>query len=224
MSTPATPRTRSSSQVAKAAKAGQGNRNVWVIVAVVAVVAFAAIIAVALSQESDGGDGGEETADVTITGDPLPDMTTNPEGAVGMAAPELEGTDLSGEPISITNDGRPKVIGFFAHWCPHCQNEVPVIVDWQEAGNQPDDVDFYGVSTNVTPARENYPPSAWFDEEDWTTPTMKDDGASSAYVSYGAGGFPYWVVVDAEGNVVTRTSGELGQEQITQLFEQAAAG
>jgi cytochrome c biogenesis protein CcmG, thiol:disulfide interchange protein DsbE len=223
MSTPASPRTRSSSPVAKAAKAGQGNRNVWVIVAVVAVVAFAAIIAVALSQESGSDDGAAETADVTVTGDALPDMTTDPEGAVGMAAPELEGTDLDGEPISITNDGQPKVIGFFAHWCPHCQNEVPVIVDWQEAGNQPDDVDFYGVSTNVTPARGNYPPSDWFDEEGWTTPTMKDDGASSAYVAFGAGGFPYWVAVGADGNVVARTSGELGADQITQLFEQAAA-
>jgi len=220
MSTPATPRTRNS-QVAKAAKAGQGNRNVWVIVAVVAVVAFAAIIAIALSQESDDGGGSGETAEVTVTGDPLPLMDNDPTGADGLAAPEIEGTDLNGDAISITNDGRPKVIGFFTHWCPHCQAEVPVVVDWQAAGNQPDGVDFYGVSTAVNPARDNYPPSAWFDEEGWTAPTMKDDAASSAHFAYGAGPFPYWVVVGADGNVIGRTSGELGPEQITDLFEQA---
>jgi len=222
MSTPATPRARNS-QVAKASKAGQGNRNVWVIVAVIAVVAFAAIIAMALSQEADDGDEtSSETAEVTVTGSPLPDMGTDPEGAIGMPAPELEGTDLDGNPIAITNDGTPKVIGFFAHWCPHCQNEVPVIVDWQEAGNQPDGVDFYGVSTDVSASQANYPPSAWFDAEGWTTPTMKDDDANSALAAYGNGPFPYWVVVDADGNVVTRTSGELPEDQIAALFAQAA--
>ena len=219
MSTPATPRARNT-QVAKAAKAGQGSRSIWVIVAVVAVVAFAAIIAVALSQES-ADDDATETAEVTVTGTALPLMDQDPTGADGMAAPELQGTDLDGEAISIGNDGRPKVIGFFAHWCPYCQAEVPVIVDWLEAGNQPDGVDFYGVSTSVNPGRDNYPPSSWFEEESWTVPTMKDDETSTAHLAYGAGGFPYWVVVGADGNVVTRTSGELSPEAITDLFTQA---
>jgi thiol-disulfide isomerase/thioredoxin len=220
MSTPAAPRARTY-QVTKAAKAGQGNRNVWVIAAVVAVIVFAAIIAVALSQESDDGDTGVETADVTVTGDPLPNFQQGPDGANGMAAPVLEGTDIDGEAITIGDDGQPKVIGFFAHWCPHCQAEVPVIVDWIDEGNQPDDVAFYGVSTSVSAAQANYPPSAWFDEEGWTTPTMMDDATSTAHVAFGAGGFPYWVVVDADGNVVTRTSGEKTPEQITELFEAA---
>lgn len=220
MSTPATPRARSS-QVAKAAKAGQGSRNVWVIAAVVAVVAFAAIIAIALSQESDSSSRGGETAEVTVTGEPLPLFDADPTAAQGSPAPELEGTSLDGDPISITNDGRAKLIGFFAHWCPHCQAEVPVIVDWIDDGNLPDDVDFYGVSTSVSAARGNYPPSKWFDDEGWTIPTMKDSSSSTAHLAFGAGGFPFWVVVDADGNVVTRTSGELSADQITGLVEQA---
>jgi hypothetical protein len=50
---------------------------------------------------------------------------------------------------------------------------------------------------------------------------MMDDATSTAHVAFGAGGFPYWVVVDADGNVVTRTSGEKTPEQITELFEAA---
>ena len=38
--------------------------------------------------------------------------------------------DFEGDAVAITNDGRPKIILLFAHWCPHCQNEVPVVTEW----------------------------------------------------------------------------------------------
>jgi cytochrome c biogenesis protein CcmG/thiol:disulfide interchange protein DsbE len=222
-SRPPRPRT-SSSSVAKAAKAGDGSKRIWLIAAVVAVVAFAGIIAVALSQESDGDDGGGETAAVTVTGDGLSGFQADPEGAIGQAAPELSGTSVDGEAITIENDGRPKVISFLAHWCPHCQAEVPLVVDWVEANGLPDDVDIVAVSTSVTPGRDNYPPSAWFEDEGWTIPTMKDDAVSTAHAAFGAGGFPYFVVVDADGNVVNRTSGRLAEGQFEALLEQARTG
>ncbi|MBK5221788.1 MAG: TlpA family protein disulfide reductase [Acidimicrobiia bacterium] len=221
MSTPRAPRPRNSA-VAKAANAGNGSKNVWVIVAIVAVVAFAAVIAVALSQESGGNS--DETADVEVAGEGLPLQQVAPEGAIGATAPELSGTGLDGEPISIENDGRPKLIGFFAHWCPHCQAEVPVIVDWLDAGGKPDDVDFYGVSTSVDRTRPNYPPSNWFEDEGWSSPTLIDSSASAAHMAFGAGNFPYWVVVDADGKVVNATSGELGADALTALAEQARGG
>ena len=221
-SRPPRPRT-SSSSVAKAAKAGDGSKRIWLIAAVVAVVAFAGIIAVALSQESDD-DGGDETAAVTVTGDALSGFQADPEGAIGQPAPELSGTSVDGESITIENDGRPKVISFLAHWCPHCQAEVPLVADWVEANGLPDDVDVVAVSTSVNPGRDNYPPSAWFEDEGWTIPTMKDDAVSTAHAAFGAGGFPYFVVVDADGNVVNRTSGRLAEGQFEALLEQARTG
>lgn len=222
MSNSRPPRPRSS-QVSKAANAGEGSKKVWLIAAAVAVVAFAGIIAVALSQESgDGGD--EETAAVEISGDRLPATTENPAAANGMAAPELSGTSVDGEPMAIENDGRPKVISFIAHWCPYCQAEVPRVVDWMDAGNMPDDVDLVAVSTNVTPIRENFPPSAWLDREGWEVPTLMDDDGSSAHAAFGGGGFPYFVVVDAEGNVVTTQSGELPEGALEGLIELARTG
>ena len=120
--------------------------------------------------------------------------------------------------------GDPKVIAFLAHWCPHCQAEVPRLTAWADAGNAPDDVDIVAVSTNVSQVRPNFPPSDWLDEEGWPFPTMKDDALSSAHSAFGAGGFPYFVVVDADGNVVNRTSGELTEGQIEVLLEQARTG
>lgn len=223
MSSSRPPRPRSS-QVAKAAQAGEGSKKIWLVAAVVAVVAFAGIIAVALSQESGSDGGDEETASVEISGDALSSFNDEPAAAVGQPAPELSGTSIEGEPMSIENDGRPKVVAFLAHWCPHCQAEVPRLTAWAEAGNAPDDVDIVAVSTNVSRVRDNFPPSDWLDDEGWPFPTMKDDAASSAHLAFGAGGFPYFVVVDADGNVVNRTSGELTEGQIEQLVEQARAG
>jgi hypothetical protein len=73
----------------------------------------------------DAGDNGttpdgvtiEQIRPVTVTGTALPlfpDAGADP--AVGMAMPELEGASFDGSAVSITNDGRPKVILFLAHW------------------------------------------------------------------------------------------------------------
>lgn len=187
------------------------------------VLGLGLVIAIAISAVSGGTSDEEVYGQVTAEGQNLPPFGGDAanDDARGQTAPTLTATNPDGSTVTIGPDGRPKVVLVMAHWCPHCQNEVPVIVDWIDAGNLPDDVDFYGVSTSVNAARGNYPPSKWFDDEGWTIPTMKDSSASTAHLSFGAGGFPYWVVVDADGNVVTRTSGELSPDQITDLVEQA---
>jgi cytochrome c biogenesis protein CcmG/thiol:disulfide interchange protein DsbE len=213
MSSTRAPRSRTSA-VNKAANAGKGSRNIWIIAAVVVIVAFAGIMAIALSQE-DGGGSGDQTAAVTVSGDPLPPLGAGEAGT----APELAGTSFDGTSVEIGNDGRPKVIGFFAHWCPHCQAEVPEVAEWANAGNMPDDVDLYAVSTDVNPAAGNYPPSAWFDRLDWPIPTMMDDNANTAARAFGLTGYPFWVAVDADGNVVDRRSGRIGTAELEALIE-----
>lgn len=219
MSSSRAPRTRNSS-VAKAAQAGSGSRNVWIIAAAAAVVIFAGIIAVALSQEESSKQ--PETAAVTVNGSPLP--IQDAEGSIGLEAPEISGTSLKGEPMSISNDGRPKLIGFFAHWCPHCQVEVPRIQQWIDDGELPEDVDFVAVSTSISPGQPNYPPSKWFDREKWTVPTLKDDATSTAHAAFGGGNFPYFVILDAEGKVVAAQSGELSRDDLNTLVAVARGG
>ncbi len=214
MSSTRAPRSRSSA-VSKAANAGNSSRTVWIVLAGLLVVGFTVIMAIALAQE-DRPDAGEQTAAVTVSGEPLARFT---DGGEAGPAPEVSGTALGGGSLEITNDGRPKVIGFFAHWCPHCQAEVPEVSDWVNAGNAPDDVDLYAVSTGVNPAAGNYPPSAWFDRVDWQIPTLLDDLANSAANAFGLSGYPFWVAVDGDGNVVDRRSGRIGVDELEALID-----
>lgn len=222
MSSSRPPRPRSS-QVAKAAQAGEGSKKIWLVAAVVAVVAFAGIIAVALSQESGSDGGDEETASVEISGDALSSFNDEPAAAVGQPAPELSGTSIEGEPMSIENDGRPKVVAFLAHWCPHCQAEVPIVQRWVDDGGLPDGVDLVTVSTAVDSRRPNYPPAEWLAGEGWTAPVLVD-GNNQAADAAGLTAFPFFVAVDGQGNVVERTSGELPIDQLTTIADELAAG
>lgn len=70
---------------------------------------------------ADGTDGPsiEQTRPVTVSGATLPVLLEggqDPAVINGMMMPELSGASFDGTPISITNDGRPKVILFLAHW------------------------------------------------------------------------------------------------------------
>ena len=59
----------------------------------------------------------EQERPVEVTGSVLPQLPSAGEDpAVGMAMPELSGASFDGTEISITNDGRPKVLLFLAHW------------------------------------------------------------------------------------------------------------
>ena len=55
---------------------------------------------------------------------------------------------------------------------------------------------------------------------------IADDGDSTAYRAYGAGGLPYVVYLDKDNNVVLRTEGEYGDdpEIYTDIFDKLAAG
>jgi thiol-disulfide isomerase/thioredoxin len=144
-----------------------------------------------------------------IRGALLPDFqNSNGDPAVGQPAPEVDGTSFDGSPVAITRDGRPKVIVFLAHWCPHCQEEVPLLQAWVNAGGVPAGVDIISVATSIDPAQPNYPPDAWLAREGWTVPLIADPTNSVAR-AYGLTLFPYWVFVGNDGKVRARAAGEL---------------
>jgi thiol-disulfide isomerase/thioredoxin len=146
------------------------------------------------------------------------------DAAVGQAAPTLRGVSFDGTPVSVLGTGRPTVVLFLAHWCPHCQAEVPQLQEWRDGGQLPADVDWASVSTGVRSNLDNYPPSAWLADEGWTVPTLADSEDGTAAVAYGLTNFPYFVAVRADGTVAARATGELGLEQVLQLTESASGG
>lgn len=145
-----------------------------------------------------------------ISGTPLPGFPGSgaADPAAGQPAPEVTGTDFEGTPVSIKADGRPKVLLFLAHWCPHCQREVPVVQAWANAGGVPAGVDVMAVVTSIDPSAPNYPPDAWLEREGWTSPVIVDPSNTVAE-AYGLTAFPFWVFVGPDGTVRARLIGEL---------------
>jgi len=166
---------------------------------------------------------GAETASPTIEGTGLPQMPQNSPidtSATGLSIPNVDGENFAGDEVAIDRaDGKAKAIVFLAHWCPHCQAEVPRVQQWIDATGGVEGVDMYSVATSINSARGNYPPSSWLENAGWSAPIIRDDKDNSVLNAYGAGGFPYWVFVNADGTVAVRASGEMPVDQLQAIIE-----
>jgi len=184
------------------------------------VIGLGLIVLLAMSiAGEEGQDSSIGFGTVSVEGDILPGYTGDPttDPAIGFTAPTVSGADWEDNPSTIAADGRSKIIIFLAHWCPHCQNEVPIVQDWLDAGNLPDGVDMYAITVATDRLRPNWPPQDWLEDEGWTPPVIMDDEIGSAAVAYGMAGTPFYVVLDGDNNTMARISGEIGLEGLNTL-------
>lgn len=178
------------------------------------------------SSDSTASDIGE----VEVQGTPLPAFTTT-EGdpAVGEPAPAVTGEAPDGQPTILGDSGEPTLIAFLAHWSPHDQAWLSTLLDLQNQGAF-DEVRAVAALTGTDPARPNYPGSSWLEQEGWTGEVLLDDEPdpsdhlSSVARAYGLSGYPYLVMVDSAGQVIARASGEVPEEELTVLIDQAVRG
>ncbi len=195
----------------------------WVIALIM--VAGVAVVAIAASSRDGADDGVAQTAPAEAIGVGLPALPVDGEDpAVGTAAPAISAQTLDGARVTLEADGTARVYGFFAHWCPHCQNELPRISDWLNSNTLPDDVEVVAISTAVDPGRDNYPPSGWFAEEEWPATVLLDSDEDDISIGFGLTGFPFWVAVDGDGNVVGRVSGEIDIPQFEEMLAMVESG
>jgi thiol-disulfide isomerase/thioredoxin len=181
------------------------------------------LVAVIVISMGSGGDAAVEVGTPTITGQALPAFdTVQNDTALGMTIPEVAGADFAGTPVSITHDGRPKMIMFFAHWCSVCRQEVPLVAGWLPGATLPAQLEIISVSTGVNVNAANYPPSKWLEREGWTAPVILDDAQSSVGAAFGLSAYPYFVFVDADGQVALRVTGALPIATIEQIITQLA--
>ena len=195
------------------------------VAAVFGVFAVAVLItAIVAAGGSGGGDdsGLQQTQPVSSTGAALLPLGTN-DTEIGKAAPVVTGSSFDGTAMTIGAAGTASLIVFVAHWCPHCQKEVPVIADWVNEVGLPAGLNLVSIATATTKDRPNYPPSAWLARERWPVPTMADDARGSAALAYGVNAYPFFVALDGRGRVVARASGELPVAEIQLLAERALA-
>ena len=168
----------------------------------------------------------QQNSTITVEGAPLDPYDESVEDlSVGTAAPVVGGESFDGTAMTI---GGPTenatMIVFLAHWCPHCNDEIPELIALEEAGELPEGLDVIGVSTAVDPSADNYPPSDWIDENGWPWPTMADDADLTAIAAMGGTSFPFTVVLDEDGNVLARKAGTSSAEETTAFLEDALAG
>ncbi len=151
-----------------------------------------------------------------VSGESLPVLATDvidADPAIGASAPVIVGENFDGIPtrIDAAQDG-PTMVIFLAHWCPHCNDEIPVLLSMQQAGAFSDDLNIVAVSTNPAPDAPNYPPGEWLEDKNWIWPSIVDGvdtvaGTFLAADAFGVSGFPFTTLIDADGNVAARWSG-----------------
>jgi hypothetical protein len=210
------------------------------VLGLVAVVVLLAIVAIVVASGGDDDDGGGTDvasespqptlgiAPVAIEGDPLPrfDRDATDDPAVGMEMPRIQGSTPVGRAAVLgaaQDRTSPTVIAVVAHQCPHCQAEVPRLVDLWNAGGLPEGARFMALATNSMENAPNYPPGEWLDREGWPGEVVLDDEARSGADALGTPGYPFLVVIDGEGRVVGRLSGERQEDRLVELLEEAAA-
>ena len=208
----------------------RNQRTRWWIWGGVALVVIVAIVGALLASGGDSAKAtGHETAAVTVDGKPLPTYLdayngTTDDPAIGKTIPTLHGTSvLTGKPITIAPDGKPRAVVFVAHWCPHCQAEVPRLVALAKQGVF-DGVQVSAVATGTNSAYPNYPPSAWLTNVGWPFPVMADSKTDAAAQAFGLNAYPFFVLVNADGTVARRATGEIATADIKANVKALVAG
>ena len=86
----------------------------------------------------------------------------------------------------------------------------------------PDNLDIYAISTSYDPSRGNPRPAGSM----WRTTKVSSCATASpnsAFVTLGGSGFPYAVYVDANNNIVARSSGGLEPAAIEATWQIASS-
>jgi hypothetical protein len=94
---------------------------------------------------------------------------------------------------------------------------------WLDSTGGVPGVEMVSVTTSASSGQPNWPPSEWLEREGWTTPNIRDDSDSTAFISYGGRSFPYWVFIDGNGTVVHRQAGRVEIAQLQAIMESLVA-
>jgi thiol-disulfide isomerase/thioredoxin len=142
------------------------------------------------------GPADEPTADdgVDLTGDELGDTVLTGLG-------DGEAVDLA------ALRGRPVVVNFFASTCAPCVREMPALETVHQAAG--DDVAFVGVAVADRPAD-----ALELVEQTSVTYDLAADPTGELFTAAGATLLPSTILLDADGEVVRRLTGELDADAL----------
>ncbi len=185
--------TRNASSVKHSGKTGKkgssgSNRVLMLVLAGFTALVIVVIAALAVFSTTGGGAG---------------NFTPNDEGLipVGDEAPGFTAETVGGGSVTVGGGGAPAtMLVFFATWCPHCQDEAPVMseLESQYEGLQ---MVMIGIDGEDDAAKVQQ----FVEEYDIQSPAVYDPALGP---EYGVSGYPTTYVLDAENRVVGAHSGE----------------
>lgn len=133
-------------------------------------------------------------------------------------APTVEGTDLDGEPIALSDyEGDIVVVNFWASWCAPCRAESPVLEEIHKE-RQDDGVQFLGVNIrdDITAAQ------AFERKQDITFPSIHDKKgtiAQSFRDTVPPSAIPSTIIIDREGRIAARVIGATNYNGLNKLVK-----
>ena len=197
------------------------NKNFIIGGSVVLVLGLAIAIGVTLSSEPVAA--GLPEGEINVDGEFLPQYAGENDDniSLGLSAPTFSAPDQNSEIFNLEKNGNSKALLFLAHWCPHCQREVPVVQSFIDSNGVPPGIDVIAVATSIDRGRDNYPPQEWLEREGWSETQIYDLDREIGE-AYGLNAFPYWVFLDKDLNVIARRTGNLPEDMVGALLVQLA--
>lgn len=174
-------------------------------------IVVALLTAMVLSACSGGGSSSPEESFIEGSG-----AVTRIDSTDRKAAPALSGMTLSGKTF-IFNPGQVAVVNVWASWCSPCRAEIPILI---ELARQYPEVQFMGILTRDNPATAE----AFARRFAIPYPTFIDDSLLIGFKgSLPANAIPSTVIIDKNGNVAARISGEVTLTSLSKLIRETEA-
>ncbi len=133
-----------------------------------------------------------------------------------VAAPEMQGMTLEGRNYSLKT-GTIAVVNVWASWCAPCRAEAPTLAALSLKYPK---VSFVGILTRDNISTAN----AFIKRFNIPYPTLKDDSILLGFRnSLIANAIPSTVIIDKDGKVAGRISGEVTVASLTDLIDRVVA-
>lgn len=185
--------------------ASGGNRTL--VLALAGFTALAIVLIALIAVVSTAGGGGDAE-----------NFTANSQGLIpeGEKAPDFTVENLNGGGnISLGDDQNATMLVFFASWCPHCNNEAPII---SELESQYEDLNVVMASVDGTQGDDPEAVREFVENYDIESPALYKPELGE---EYNVRGYPTVYVLNENDEVVAAHSGEAPREVYEGWIEEA---
>lgn len=154
----------------------------------------------------------------TTSGGNAENFTPNDEGLLeaGSQAPNFTADTVNGGNVSLDGgDSGATMLVFFASWCPHCQNEAPIVSDLESEHE-----DLRVVMAGIDEAQGDNPQKVreFVEDYDISGPAIYEPSLGAEYQ---VSGYPTVYFIDGNGEIVAANSGEAPREVYEDWAEEA---